>query len=393
MKKTSETLHALYVERERLMAEMDTLNDAVRAREEGSRTFTQEEQDQFDALERQVRTVDNRIDLESLRRDSHVSVSASGAELVRLVREAVQSRSIAELTVGEDVQTRSAGTQNLASVGPMVPVKIQDIIQPLEEGLIYSRVGVSLQTGLSGNYVWPVVGSIEATLANEAVELDDSKIDITKITPVLQRIGVTIPVTSQAVTQSEGRILDIVNQQLPLSMTRVINRAMFCPEAYNTNFQGPFANTTAQAQAVTFAGAVPTYAELLQMKGAVLKKGVDPVGTMAYVMDEYMKATLEATPRDKGSGLMIIENDRIAGVPVYCTNYINYQQGGAAVAADHVGFGCWGYEVLGQFGNFRLIVDPYSRAKEDIVQFTLNADWAMTTLRGEAFVLGTVTKA
>lgn len=385
----AERIEALYTQRETLVEEMHSIDDAVNAREEGQRTLTDEELGRMKHLERAVDTIDHRIRMLNLESESGIPGADRGVELVRMVREAVDNRRVLELQLDQPVQ-RSAGTQNLASVDPLIPVKIQDIIEPLEQGLIYSRVGIRLQTGLAGNYVWPVVGSVEASLVGEAVELDDEKIDITKITPVLQRIGITVPVTSQSITQSDGRILDIVNQQLPLSMTRVINRAMFCPEDYATNFKGPLNSATTK---VTFAGAVPTYAELLQMKGAVLKNGVTPNGTMAYVMDEYMKATLEATPRDKGSGLMVIENDRIAGIPVFCTNYLNLDKTGAAVNADHVAFGCWGYEMLGQFGGFRLVVDPYSRAKEDIVQFTLNADWSMVQLRPEAFALGTVTTA
>ena len=386
--KTPEAISALYVQREELVAKMQDIVDAANTREEGARTLTQDEQASFDALEREVKMLDNRIDLESIRLDGVREVQSREAAFCQMVREAVKARKTLEFVSDKAVE-RSASTQNLASVDPLIPVKIADILDPLEEGLIYNRVGVRLETGLSGNYVWPVVGSVEATLVGEEVELTDTKIDITKLTPVLQRIGITIPVTNQAITQSEGRILDIVNTQLPLSMTRVINRAMFCPEQYNATFAGPFGETNVGK--VTFAGAVPTYAELLQMKGTVLQKGVEPAGTMAYVMDEYMKATLEATPRDAGSGLMIVEDGKIAGIPVFCTNYMNKQKGGGAVSANHVAFGCWGYQVLGQFGNFRLIVDPYSRAKEDIVQFTLNADWSMKTLRPEAFVLGTVT--
>lgn len=55
----------------------------------------------------------------------------------------------------------------------------------------------------------------------------------------------------------------------------------------------------------------------------------------------------ESTPRDAGSGLMIIENDKIAGVPVFCTNYINNDGG------IHVGLGVWSYQALGQFGEQR----------------------------------------
>lgn len=376
----------LFAERARLVAEMENIVDTANAREEGQRALTEEEQRSFDGLERSVQGIDNALTMARLRATAEAGGGNAGAEFVRMVREGVAGRRVMEFQLGAS-RKRAAGTQTLDTVEPLVPLHVQDVVEPLEEGLIYNLVGIGLQTGLSGNYVWPVLGTVEATLVGEAVELDDQHIDITKISPVLQRIGITVPVTSQSITQSEGTILDIVNKQLPLAMSRVINRAMFCPEAYSDNFQGPLPN----AEAVTFAGAVPTYAELLQMKGTVLKKGVVPNGTMAYVMDEYMKATLEATPRDAGSGLMVIEDGRIAGIPVFCTNYINYDKDGSAVDADHVAFGCWGYEMLGQFGNFRLVVDPYSRAKEDIVQFTLNADWSMATLRQEAFVLGTVT--
>lgn len=386
---TVDGLRALYAQREKAMADMDAVMDGAQAREEGQRELTDEEQARIVMLRREVDTIDARLDIATRRMRMPEAGGKQGDELVRMVREAVSERRVLEVRLDHPMKQRSAGTQNLSSLEPLVPLTVNDVIQPLEEGLIYDKVGVTLQTGLAGNYVWPVVGTIEATLAGEAVELDDSMIDITKVTPVMQRIGVTVPVTAQAITQSEGRILDIVNRQLPLAMTRVINRAMFCPEEYDSNFTGPFSD--AQVNTVTFAGAVPTYAELLQMKGTVLKTGFTATGTMAYVMDEYMKATLEATPRDAGSGLMVIEDGKIAGVPVFCTNFINYKANGSA-DTSHVAFGLWGYEVLGQFGDFRFIVDPYSRAKEDIIQFTLNADWSMTALDGRAFVLGTVTE-
>lgn len=123
------------------------------------------------------------------------------------------------------------------------------------------------------------------------------------------------------------------------------------------------------------------------MKGIVLAKGVINDGTAAYVMDEYMKATLESTPRDEGSGLMIVEDGRIAGIPVFCTNEIDEEE------SDHIGFGIWSYELLGQFGEQRFVVDPVSGAKNDVTILTLNGDWSMTTARPEAFVLGTPTTA
>lgn len=287
----------------------------------------------------------------------------------------------------------------------MVPLTISDIIGPLEEGLILKTVGIKLQTGLAGDYVSPVVGKIEASFADEAAALTDSEIPVSKLKPTPKRVGVTASVSSQLINQTQGVALDVVKQQIPMAVTRTLNKVMFSPTEVNTTVQGPFAvikkadatgqllsalTTKAKKKACShlkFAGAVPTYKELLAMKGIVLAKGVINDGTAAYVMDEYMKATLESTPRDEGSGLMIVENGRIAGIPVFCTNEIDEEE------SDHIGFGIWSYELLGQFGEQRFVVDPVSGAKNDVTILTLNGDWSMTTARPEAFVLGTPTTA
>lgn len=287
----------------------------------------------------------------------------------------------------------------------MVPLTISDIIGPLEEGLILKTVGIKLQTGLAGDYVSPVVGKIEASFADEAAALTDSEIPVSKLKPTPKRVGVTISVSSQLINQTQGVALDVVKQQIPMAVTRTLNKVMFSPTEVNTTVRGPFAvikkadatgqllsalTTKAKKKACShlkFAGAVPTYKELLAMKGIVLAKGVINDGTAAYVMDEYMKATLESTPRDEGSGLMIVEDGRIAGIPVFCTNEIDEEE------SDHIGFGIWSYELLGQFGEQRFVVDPVSGAKNDVTILTLNGDWSMTTARAEAFVLGTPTTA
>lgn len=290
------------------------------------------------------------------------------------------------------------------NAAPMIPLAINDIVKPLEEGLILSKVGLKVQTGLSGNYVWPTVAAIEGEYAGEAAALTDKTISIDKIVPSPYRLGATITVTSQLINQTDGVALAVVKEQIPMAVARTLNKTMFSPVTVNNDkVNGPFVackkaaakkiaelKTTELRKAalhITFEGELPTYKELLAMKGIILAKGVITDGTFCYVMDEYTKAILEATPRDAGSGLMIIENDKIAGVPVFCTNYIN-NDGGL-----HVGLGVWSYEALGQFGEQRFIVDPYTKASKDSVVLTLNGDWSMTTLRTEAFLLGDCTVA
>jgi hypothetical protein len=181
----------------------------------------------------------------------------------------------------------------------------------------------------------------------------------------------------------------LIQSQAGKGIVRLLNRVIFSHQNFTSDFHGPFAGAKAQ---IAVAGAVPTYKELLQMKGKVMGEGVEPVG-FCYVMSENMKSILEATPIDAGSGRMIVENGTINGYPVFTTEFINYGSNKQkAEDVEYIGAGCWGYLPINQYDELRVIVDPYTRAKEDIVQITINGEWSITTLRNQAFALG-VTKA
>ena len=81
---------------------------------------------------------------------------------------------------------------------------------------------------------------------------------------------------------------------------------------------------------------------------------------------------------------MVCENDRIAGLPVFTTHYIG---------EGNIGLGDWRYQPMGLFGDISFVIDPYSQARKDAVDFVLNVNYGTTTLRKEAFKLGKVAAA
>ena len=98
-------------------------------------------------------------------------------------------------------------------------------------------------------------------------------------------------------------------------------------------------------------------------------------------MTKATKAILEATPKDAGSGIMVCENDQVAGIPVFTSQ---------AIGEDYIGLGDWRYQPMGLFGDIRFVIDPYTKAGEDVVRFIINADYGTKTLRPEAFALAKV---
>lgn len=269
------------------------------------------------------------------------------------------------------------------TAGGMVPLTIKDILPPLEMGLIWDKVGIPVETGVIGDISWPVMGSVEASILGEKEELTDTGVVLSNIKPKKERVGITIPITYQAINDTNSNLLGIVQTQARMGITRLLNRVAFSHQNFTSTFHGPFAGAKAHG---SFAGAVPTLKELLEMKGKVAATGVEMSG-FCYVMSENMKAVLEATPIDAGSGRMIIENGTIKGYPVFTTEYINYGSDKSKAGVEYIAAGCFGYLAVNQYGELRIVVNPYSRAKEDIVEVTINGDWSITTLRTEAFAL------
>lgn len=264
--------------------------------------------------------------------------------------------------------------------GGIVPVKVQDILDPLVEGLILNKVGLPMPTGLAGDYVWPTYETVEATIAGEGVALTDTKIVMSKLTASPQRIGIAIPVTRQSIIQTEGILEMIVKKLMPLAVSKLLNKIVFSTTKVTgaTTLVGPFVG---KVMGATTFSAEPTFKEFNTLKAKVLATGIDG-DNLCWVMTKAQKAIAEATPKDAGSGIMVCENDHIAGLPVFTTNYIG---------EGYIGLGDWRYQPMGLFGDISFVIDPYSQARKDAVDFVLNVNYGTTTLRTEAFALAKVT--
>ncbi len=288
-----------------------------------------------------------------------------------------------EAAADELLEQRAATTmQQYADVTPIVPITVKDIIEPLNHILIYDKVGLRVQYGIEGQWVFPTVSGATAQWAGENVEISDSKINLDKLVPEPKRLAISVPISNTAIFQTNSGILPIVRQAMTNAVGEAINAVMFSltqiggANAANVP-AGPFVGKTA----TNAKGAEFTYKEVIGLKYAVLGTGVKALTTGAFVVSPVTYAELLTTPRDAGSGRMIIDdNGLINGSPVFMT---------ADFDDTAIGFGLFGYELLGFFGNMTLGVDATSAAamKQDLTYYVLNAHPAMKSLRTEAFAV------
>lgn len=354
--------------------------------EKEERALTTEEKDEQTALRTEKEVLQLRCDRFQAGDDTAVQETtlerAFGDVVIGIVKNRAISPECAPIVNGNEIDIPlTRDIQDSTTVTPLIPLTIGDIIQPLEKGLILSKVGVKMQYGIVGDWVLPVVAGIEATIEDENAEVADTTIDISKLQPTPKRCSLAIPVSNRAIDQSAGVLLDVVRTQMVMGLTRLLNKWMFSPtqitsKASNGCFVAP---TT-----ILTVGDAFTWKDVVALKGSVMKTGVIFDGTAAYVCSATTYADLESTPRDAGSGLMILQDGKINGYPVFVTEYL-----GDGV----LGFGIFSYELVGQFGKMRMIVDPYTGAKKNLMYFVLNTDFDMLSVRPEAFGISKLTPA
>ena len=312
------------------------------------------------------------------------------AEVNRQMRECIKRGERFELKISRAVDANfdgnASGYANPATSPNAGPVTIHDIVEPLYNNIILSAIGSPLLTGLKGNHQWPVVEAFSATINDEGVALGDTKIPVSKLIAKPERIGIAVPITREALAETDDMLGMIAREYIPMAAASLMNKIMFSSTKVSgaANLYGPFitANLAAANKLTYTHGGTPTLSDLLALKAAVLKSNVRPEG-MCYVMSETMKAILEATPKWQGAAEAIVDNNgRINGIPVFTTG---------DVAEGTVDFGCFKYAPQGLFGEMSFIVDPYSQARKNAVDFVLNMDYAITVLRQCAFA--TLTEA
>ena len=354
-------------------ANCERIGEIADACEKEQRERTEAETTEYDVLVRENQMLQMKMQaaaIENLRDNPNASADAS-----RIIRENMEAGRQTQIMLVRDLVMVAD-----AQKGAIVPLKVQDILDPLTEGLVLNKVGLPMPTGLAGDYVWPTYEAVEASIAGEGVALTDTKISVSKLTASPQRVGIAIPITRQTIIQTEGIIEMIAKKLIPQSVAMLLNKILFSTTKVTgaTILVGPFVGI--QTSDVVQFSKEPTFKEFNTMKAKVLATGVDG-GSLCWIMTQAQKAIAEATPKDAGSGIMVCENDRIAGLPVFTTHYIG---------EGNIGLGDWRYQPMGLFGDISFIIDPYSQARKDAVDFVLNVNYGTTTLRKEAFALAKV---
>lgn len=357
-------------------AEMRSILEGVTA--EGRSGLNEEEQKRFDRLEAEVRMAEYhlrslQVPMPSREESVHkrfldVAISASEGKKM----EEVSLRAIQNESTIHDVAT---------------PILYQGLQQPLEQGLILTRLGGRVLYNVQGEPMWSFVTGIEAEVVGENDEAGEKTLSFSSVKSTPKRITAHVPVSRRAINQSNFDLYNLVMRELGMGLSRKLNRIL-CDRSSHGDYSGPFVSGTMPPGAeITRAEDGVTLDDVLELEHAVLNTLTDSIGTEpCFVMNYKMAQKLRSTEIVKGQKEMLLTMHRDGGVHyammgerrVELSNY---------VPDGVIYFGDFNFLGLPQYGDISIIVDPYTGAKKNLVLFTLNTDMDMVKIRPEAFAV------
>ena len=355
-----------------------------------NRNFTPEEQEEIRSLEAEKATIE--VALRNYDNRREIAVTDAITETAAAIRSVANGEVHAA-----DINLRAAitgATTTSTAVGAGSESTI-GVIKPLEQGLILGSIGASIRTDIPRGGKWASVAPAKATFENEATPLSNQSIAVTKKATNPHRLGIQIFVTHQALAMSDFDLMNtVIVPEVNRAIERELNAWMLQTTAYNSTHgaKGVFVDAVTK---VTGAAATPTAEELATLRGKVKAKGIYDDGTYRYVMSALMAAKLSVTPIVAGGSEMILKDGKIAGIPVYESEYI--ELGNATPdTPKYVGFGRFSDAIVAQFGAARLTIDSSSKeaATADGVYVILNVDYDLVSLYdGKSFGLLTAKTA
>ena len=352
-----------------LKSEMRNMLDKAKTEK---RNLTEDEQKTFDDLNGEVRMHTNFFNANDMTPESKQEDVDIRSIFAKNLAEAIEGGN-----KSARIEVRANIPINNADIVDTIPVLYKDVLKALEPRLILDKVGIKMQTGVRGVPTWPTVGNVEAQILGENAELNDKSIDFSKITATPKRAGVTIRLSRRAINQSNLDLYDIVVNQIAESIAMLLNKWLVNPTAIATGCEGVFVKNAAQVIPLS---KQPFLVDVVGLETTVLNSDVNGTNG-AYVLGTAMRGRLKTKPIEAGNPAMILTGNEMNGYPVVTSNLI---------PADYIGFGFFEYAVLSQFGDFSLVVDPYTLATKNEIRFTGNSEFDITVLRPEAFALGKV---
>lgn len=254
-------------------------------------------------------------------------------------------------------------------------------IEMLRNRTSIMRLGTSMG-GLVGTVDIPKqTGGATAYWIGEGDDATEGNPTIGQLALSPKTVAAYTDMTRRLMMQSTPDAEGIVRRDLVNAIAQAIDYAGFYGTGADDQPRG--LKNYSGINAVPFAGANPTFAELVAMESAIAADNAD-IGQMGYVFNAAMRGHCKVTPRfGTGTESTIWEpGNTVNGYRAEVTNQI---------AAGDVFYGNFADLLIGLWGGLDLTVDPYSLSKSGGLRVVVFQDVDFALRRVESICYGSAT--
>ncbi|UZS00261.1 phage major capsid protein [Chondrinema litorale] len=251
------------------------------------------------------------------------------------------------------------------------------IIPALEPKLVGETLGVNIMTGLQGDIKYPRDSSvIEGTWEGETDENAEETPTLNNVSLTPNRLGLTVDVAKQMLFQSKPNSEAFVRRKLERAIKISVDKTMI--QGNGGAITGIIGTAGIGSVVGGTDGAVPTHANIVALETAV---AVDNalMGNLHYLTTPQIRGLLKTTKIDAGSGLFIWPNsgselnsyNALASTQVPST----LTKGSSSGICHAIIFGDFSKVIIANWAGIDLIINPFTKSKNALVEFTVNSWW------------------
>lgn len=334
---------------------------------------------QYRLDERKIDGVYNEMDKEAIQEARSAGVKMSGYGLPSKLVHFVGSKR---------AEQRSLEVAVAANGGNMVETTKRDFVPILRPKLKTIEMGAQVLTGLQGNIdIQTQDAAASAAWAGEKTTATESQMEIGKFTMSPKRLAAWTEQTRQFFLQSYLAIEPLVRGDLEAAIQIALDAAMINGSGTSNQPKGLLNWTGIGSVAMGTNGLAPTREALVDLESAIATENAD-AEMLKFLSTPGIRGKLRKTKTDAGSGIFIWgeQSNSLLGYEAHVSTQVpkNLVKGTSSDAHAII-YGDWSKLRAGNWGGIDIVVNPYTKLKEAMVEVVVNSYWDVAVMQPKAF--------
>ncbi len=270
-------------------------------------------------------------------------------------------------------QRTTMTTSNIANVTQSIP-RPDAFVDALQPPSAVMAAGASMISGLEKSIVIPrQTGDATAAFTAEGSAVAESSLTFDALTMTPKRISATSSYTMESLMQSDPNIDQLIRNSQARKIGQVLDDNAMGGSGSGANPRGIL--NTSGINSISTGDSTMTRTEALTALSKLEEDDV-PSENAVFLIDPADYAIIASTAVDSGSGVFVVEDNRILGRRIVQSSLVG---NGTVILGD------FSYLMIGMFGGTDLVVDPYSSATSAIVKITSHTFSDIAVRQPEAF--------